>query len=78
MSLEAFSRVCEATITGLSRILNQGIRDKSVEVLSNPQIFLDKELFLSYLFFWINDTHFYILYCNLMKFQNSAEPQYQK
>lgn len=50
MSLEAMSRVCEATIVGLSRILNQGNREKSIEVLNNPRVFLDKDLFLTHLF----------------------------
>lgn len=50
VSLRAVSKVCEATIVGLSRIINQGNRDKNIEVLNNPRIVLDEEVFLNYLF----------------------------
>ena len=50
MSLESLSKICEATVESLSRILNQGSTDKSAYTLSNPKIFLDEEVFLRYLF----------------------------
>ena len=50
VSVQSISMICEATVAGLARILNQGSSDKSSFTLSNPKIFLDQEVFLGYLF----------------------------
>lgn len=63
VSLRAVSKVCEATIVGLSRIINQGNRDKNIEVLNNPRIVLDEEVFLNYLF--ADNWYVYSLFCSL-------------
>lgn len=48
--LQSISRVCEAVVVGLRRMLNQGSTEKSVYTLSRPKIFLDEDVFVEYLF----------------------------